>query len=47
MILHELQQGRLAMTHARTLHAFLATASGPICDDWLASHTVTPLEAGG
>lgn len=31
------------MTHAQTLHTFLTTASGPICDDCLSAHTgITP-----
>lgn len=31
------------MTHAHTLQTFLATASGPICDDCLSAHTgITP-----
>ena len=31
------------MTHAQTLHTFLTTASGPICDDCLSVHTgITP-----
>lgn len=31
------------MTHAQTIETFLATASGPICDDCLSAHTgITP-----